>query len=393
MRQLSYRHTIYASYLGYITQAVVNNLVPLLFLVFQDTFGIPLQKITLLITMNFAIQLVVDFLSAKFVDKIGYRPCIVAAHVFAAAGLVGLSVFPYIFSDPFLGLLLSIFLYAIGGGLTEVLISPIVEACPTANNASVMSLLHSFYSWGSVGVIALSTLFLAVFGKASWRILACLWAILPAANAFYFSRVPIAPLVQEGEGLTIRELFSMRIFWIFVILMIASGASEQAMCQWASAFAEQGLGVSKTIGDLAGPCMFSALMGCARVFHAKFSEKFNLLNFIIGSCVLCIAAYLLASLSPSPVLALIGCGLCGLSVGILWPGVFSLASARCRNGGTAMFALLALAGDLGCSGGPTTVGMAASAFGDNLNLGLLFALVFPIVLILGCLACMRMKSQ
>ena len=393
MRQLSYQHTIYASYLGYITQAVVNNLVPLLFLVFQDNFGIPLLKITLLITMNFAIQLVVDFLSAKFVDKIGYRPCIVAAHVFAAAGLVGLSVFPYIFSDPFLGLLLSIFLYAIGGGLTEVLISPIVEACPTANKASVMSLLHSFYSWGSVGVIALSTLFLAVFGKASWRILACLWAILPAANAFYFSRVPIAPLVQEGEGLTIRELFSMRIFWIFVILMIASGASEQAMCQWASAFAEQGLGVSKTIGDLAGPCMFSALMGCARVFHAKFSEKFNLLNFIIGSCVLCIAAYLLASLSPSPVLALIGCGLCGLSVGILWPGVFSLASARCRNGGTAMFALLALAGDLGCSGGPTTVGMAASAFGDNLNLGLLFALVFPIVLILGCLACMRMKSQ
>lgn len=393
MRQLSYQHTIYASYLGYITQAVVNNLVPLLFLVFQDTFGIPLQKITLLITVNFAIQLVVDFASAKFVDQIGYRPCIIAAHVFAAAGLVGLSVFPYIFSDPFLGLLLSIFLYAIGGGLTEVLISPIVEACPTDNKASVMSLLHSFYCWGTVGVIALSTLFLAVFGKASWRILACLWAILPAVNAIYFARVPIAPLVQDGQSLSIKELFSMRIFWIFVLLMVASGASEQAMSQWASAFAERGLGVSKTVGDLAGPCMFSILMGCARVFYAKFSERIKLLNFIIGSCVLCIAAYLLASLSPSPVLALIGCGLCGLSVGILWPGVFSLASARCRNGGTAMFALLALAGDLGCSGGPTTVGMAASAFGDNLNLGLLFALIFPIVMILGCLACMRMKSQ
>lgn len=393
MRQLSYQHTIYASYLGYITQAVVNNLVPLLFLVFQDTFGIPLQKITLLITVNFAIQLVVDFASAKFVDQIGYRPCIIAAHVFAAAGLVGLSVFPYIFSDPFLGLLLSIFLYAIGGGLTEVLISPIAEACPTDNKAAVMGLLHSFYCWGTVGVIVLSTLFLAVFGKASWRILACLWAILPAVNAIYFARVPIAPLVQDGQSLSIKELFSMRIFWIFVLLMVASGASEQAMSQWASAFAERGLGVSKTVGDLAGPCMFSILMGCARVFYAKFSERIKLLNFIIGSCVLCIAAYLLASLSPSPVLALIGCGLCGLSVGILWPGVFSLASARCRNGGTAMFALLALAGDLGCSGGPTTVGMAASAFGDNLNLGLLFALVFPIVLILGCLACMRMKSQ
>ena len=393
MRQLSYRHTIYASYLGYITQAIINNLVPLLFLVFQDTFGIPLQKITLLITMNFAIQLVVDFLSAKFVDKIGYRPCIVAAHIFAAAGLVGLSVFPYLTRDPFVGLLLSIFLYAIGGGLTEVLISPIVEACPTDNKASVMSLLHSFYCWGTVGVIVLSTLFLAVFGKASWRILACLWAILPAANAFFFARVPIAPLVQEGESLSIKELFSMRIFWIFVVLMIASGASEQAMSQWASAFAERGLGVTKTVGDLAGPCMFSILMGSSRVLYAKFSDRINLLSFIIGSCVLCIIAYLLASLSPSPVLALVGCGLCGLSVGILWPGVFSLASARCRKGGTAMFALLALAGDLGCSGGPTTVGMAASAFGDNLNLGLLFALIFPIVLILGCLACMRMKSQ
>lgn len=393
MRQLSYRHTIYASYLGYITQAIINNLVPLLFLVFQDTFGIPLQKITLLITMNFAIQLVVDFLSAKFVDKIGYRPCIVAAHIFAAAGLVGLSVFPYLTRDPFVGLLLSIFLYAIGGGLTEVLISPIVEACPTDNKASVMSLLHSFYCWGTVGVIVLSTLFLAVFGKASWRILACLWAILPAANAFFFARVPIAPLVQEGESLSIKELFSMRIFWIFVVLMIASGASEQAMSQWASAFAERGLGVTKTVGDLAGPCMFSILMGSSRVLYAKFSDRINLLSFIIGSCVLCIIAYLLASLSPSPVLALVGCGLCGLSVGILWPGVFCLASARCRKGGTAMFALLALAGDLGCSGGPTTVGMAASAFGDNLNLGLLFALIFPIVLILGCLACMRMKSQ
>lgn len=343
--------------------------------------------------MNFAIQLVVDFLSAKFVDKIGYRPCIVAAHVFAAAGLVGLSVFPYLFSDPFLGLLLSIFLYAIGGGLTEVLISPIVEACPTDNKASVMSLLHSFYCWGTVSVIVLSTLFLAVFGKASWRILACLWAILPAVNAIYFARVPIAPLVQDGQSLSIKELFSMRIFWIFVLLMVASGASEQAMSQWASAFAERGLGVTKTVGDLAGPCMFSILMGSSRVLYAKFSDRINLLSFIIGSCVLCIIAYLLASLSPSPVLALVGCGLCGLSVGILWPGVFCLASARCRKGGTAMFALLALAGDLGCSGGPTTVGMAASAFGDNLNLGLLFALIFPIVLILGCLACMRMKSQ
>lgn len=378
----NYKHTIYASYLGYITQAIINNLAPLLFIIFRDNFGIPLQKITLLITINFLIQLLVDLLILKFVDKIGYKICIVSAHIFAAAGLIGLAIFPYLFTGAYMGLFTAVILYAIGGGIIEVLISPIVEACPTDNKASVMSLLHSFYCWGTVLVILLSTLFMTILGKEYWFILVCLWAVIPIANAIYFSYVPIAKLIEKNESMSLKELFSLKIFWIFVILMITAGAAEQAMSQWASAFAEIGLDVSKTIGDLAGPCLFAILMGSARVFYAKFSERIDLLSFIIGSGVLCIFSYLLVVFSPFPLLSFIGSGLCGLSVGILWPGVFSIASARFPRGGTGLFAVLALAGDLGCSGGPTLVGMVAGVFSDNLKIGLLVAAVFPIVLTL-----------
>lgn len=384
-----WRHTQYASYLGYITQAVVNNLAPLLFLIFQEVYRIPLEQITLLVTVNFCVQLSVDMLSTRFVDKIGYRPCIVAAHFFAAAGLAGLGVFPRLLPDPFAGLLAAVFLYAIGGGLIEVLISPIVEACPTENKASVMSLLHSFYCWGSVGVILLSTLFLGAFGKGAWTVLALLWALLPLFNAFWFWRVPIARLTEEGEALPLGKLFSQKLFWIFAALMVAAGACELSMSQWASAFAESGLGVSKTVGDLAGPCFFAVLMGCARVVYAKVGHKLNLLNAQWMCGLLCVAAYLLAALSPVPVLALLGCGLCGFSVGILWPGTFSVAARYLPKGGTAMFALLALFGDLGCTGGPTLVGFVSGAFGGELKMGLLAAVVFPVFLILAVLVCKR----
>lgn len=376
----NFRHTIYACYLGYITQAVINNLAPLLFLIFHDAFGIELSKITLIITVNFMVQLGVDFISAYFVDKIGYRRCMVAAHIFAALGIGSMAYLPFVM-NPFTGLLISSTLYAIGGGLLEVLVSPIVEACPTKNKASVMSLLHSFYCWGTVGVVIISTLFLHVFGRDSWRELVLLWIILPLFNSLYFTQVPIAPLVKDSESMSIGELLKSRMFLLFALLMVCAGASEQGMSQWASAFAEKGLGISKTAGDLAGACMFSVLMGVARVFYAKVGERYDLMPFLKGSALLCIVSYLIAALSPLPAVSLIGCALCGLSVGIMWPGVFSIAAARCPAGGTAMFALLALAGDLGCSSGPTLVGFVSGAAGDNLNVGLICAIVFPTVML------------
>lgn len=387
-----YQNTMYACFVGYIVQAIVNNFVPLLFLTFESSYGIPLSQITMLITFNFGIQLLVDLLSAKFVDKIGYRVSIVMAHIFAALGLAGLVVLPDLLPNAFAGLLIAVVIYAIGGGLIEVLISPIMESCPSENKEKAMSLLHSFYCWGHVGVVLLSTLFFWFFGIADWKILALLWVIIPVCNGILFCKVPIAPLIEEGEtGMSLRELCKNRIFWILMLMMMSAGASEQAVSQWASTFAEQGLGVSKTIGDLAGPMSFAILMGSARAFYGKFGDRIDLDKFMQASSLLCIVSYLCISLSPSPLFSLIGCSLCGLSVGIMWPGTFSKASAALRNGGTAMFALLALAGDVGCSGGPTLVGFATGLASDDLKKGILAGIIFPILLIVGIVSLKKAK--
>lgn len=379
----NYQQTIYACYIGYITQAIVNNLAPLLFLVFRQEFGLSLKQITLITTINFFVQLVVDLLSVKVVDYIGYRVAIVAAHFFSAAGLVGMAVFTMMGTNSYPGLLVAVVCYAIGGGLIEVLISPIVEACPTEKKEAAMSLLHSFYCWGHVSVVLLSTLFFVMVGTDSWRVLAILWAIIPFFNMFFFLKVPIYPIVAENqEGLSLRKLCSQKVFWILMLLMICAGASEQGMSQWSSAFAESALNVSKTVGDLAGPCAFALLMGTARALYGKFSDHLPLKSTMAGCAVLCIGCYLLASLSGSPVFALLGCAVCGFSVGVFWPGTFSIAARRLPGGGTAMFALLALAGDIGCSGGPTVVGFIAD-MNDNLKSGLLAAIIFPMLLLAG----------
>ncbi len=334
----------------------------------------------MLITVNFGIQLLVDFLSAGFVDKIGYRASILIAHIFSAAGLLGLAVLP----DAYAGLLVSVTVYAIGGGLIEVLISPIMESCPTEHKEKAMSLLHSFYCWGHVGVVLLSTLFFKLFGIDNWKILTCIWVAVPAVNSLLFARAPIAPLVEEGEkGMSMPELCGNKVFWVLMLLMVCAGASEQSVSQWASTFAEKGLGVSKAAGDLAGPMAFAVLMGSARAFYGKFGDRMDLDKFMIGSGLLCVASYLCISLSPSPVLSLAGCAVCGLSVGIMWPGSFSKAAASVRNGGTAMFALLALAGDLGCSGGPTLVGYVSGILSEDLKKGILAGIVFPVLLVAG----------
>lgn len=380
----NYKMTMYACFIGYVVQAVVNSFVPLLFVTFQTEYHIPLTQITLLITVNFVIQLVVDLLSAGFVDKIGYRASAIIAHACAGTGIFLLTILPELFSNPFYGILLAVMVYAIGGGLIEVLISPILEACPTDNKESAMSLLHSFYCWGCTGVVLLSTLFFALFGTSHWKILALIWVLLPAANLILFTKVPIYSLHEEGEsGMSISELFRVKVFWLLMAMMLCAGASEQAVSQWASTFAEKGLHIQKTVGDLVGPMMFSVLMGLSRLIYGKYGEKLNLDRFMKGSCVLCVASYLCISLVPVPIVGLIGCAICGFSVGIMWPGTFSKASAAIKRGGTVLFAMVALAGDLGCSGGPTLVGFVSSAFSGNLRLGILTAIVFPVLLFAG----------
>ena len=379
-----YQKTIYACFAAYIVQAVVNNFVPLLFLTFQDSYGIPLSQITMLVTLNFGLQLLVDLASVSFVDRIGYRASMVLAHALAAAGLALLAILPELLPSPFVGILLSVCVYAVGGGLLEVLVSPVVEACPSDHKEQTMSLLHSFYCWGHVGVVLVSTVFFALFGVGHWRVLALAWALIPLGNMIAFTRVPIAPLIEDGQrGMTIRELARRKVFWVFLLMMVCAGASEQGVSQWASTFAEKGLGVSKTVGDLAGPMAFAVLMGTSRAIYGKYGDRLDLDQFMAGSALLCVVSYLCIALGPNPVLGLLGCAVCGLSVGIMWPGTFSKASAGLPRGGTALFALMALAGDLGCSGGPTLVGMVSSTLGDDLKKGILAGIVFPALLLAG----------
>ena len=385
--KLSYKSTINACFLAYIVQAIINNFTPLLFITFQREYNIELSKITLLITMNFLIQLSVDLVCAKAVDKVGYRTSMVIAHILSAVVLVSLAVLPGVMKSAFAALAISVIVYAIGGGILEVLVSPVMEACPTDNKEKAMSLLHSFYCWGHVGVVLISTLFFRIFGIENWKILAIIWAVIPLVNSFVFAKVPIARLVSEGEkGMSIKELCTNKLFILLFVMMVCAGASEQAVSQWASAYAQQGLNVSKTVGDLAGQLSFAVLMGTSREIYGKFGDKFEISKAMTASTVLCIASYLLISLSPTPVLSLIGCALCGLSVGIMWPGTFSLSAKSLPKSSTAMFALLALGGDLGCCSGPSVVGFVSSRFSDSLNTGILSSIIFPILLILSLLA-------
>ncbi len=377
----NYRKTLAACYLGFITQAISANFAPLLFLTFQNIYQISLEKIALIPVVFYLTQLLIDLGASRFADKIGYRICVVISQILSAMGLVLLAVLPGILPAPFPGILIAVVFYAVGSGLVEALVSPIVEACPFENKEGQMSLLHSSYCWGAVGVILGSTLFFAVFGTEKWKILTLLWAFVPLVNVFCFGTCPIERLVEDGEGLPLRRLLRLPLLWMMILLMICSGASEAAMAQWASAFTESALGVSKTVGDLAGPCLFAVFMGISRILYGKMSEKINLTKAMLLGGLLCVACYLLASLSPLPAMGLAGCALCGFSVGIMWPGTISLSSQKCPNGGTAMFAFLALAGDFGATVSPAIVGSFSELAGSNLKIGLLTAAIFPVLLV------------
>ena len=376
----SYNHTIYASYGGYITQAIVNNFAPLLFLTFMADFDLTIDKITLITTVNFAVQLAVDAVAVKVVDRIGYRPCIIAAHVFAVLGLAGLAIFPAVLT-PFAGIMLAVVMYAIGGGIIEVLVSPVVEACPTEKKEAAMSLLHSFYCWGHVTVVLLSTAFFHFVGIENWAYLACVWAAVPVVNAVYYGLVPLYPITSEEKKISLGGLLKQKVFWMLIVMMVCAGASEQAVGQWVSAFAESALHISKTMGDLLGVCVFATLMGISRAIYGKYSERIPLKSMMIFSSLMCIGCYCLAAFTANPIAGLLGCGFCGFSVGIFWPGTFSVAAMRLPTAGTAMYALMALAGDLGCSGGPTLVGLVSDAAGGALQSGLLAAIAFPVVML------------
>ena len=383
MQKISYKSTLHACYLGYITQALIVNLPPLLFVVFQDKFKLSFTMLGSLVAVVFVIQLIVDALAIKFVDKIGHRASAIIAHAFAALGMIALAFLPRILPQPFIGLIIASILYAVGGGLIEVLVSPIVESLPGEAKASSMSLLHSFYSWGQVLVIIVSTVAMLLLGQDLWYVLPLVWALLPLITLIRFIQVPLMPVEEESKRTPLKTLLTSKVFLIAILLMVCSGAAEQAMAQWASLFAERGLGISKTLGDLSGPCLFAVMMGIMRTLYGIKGQKINMQRILVLCSVLCILSFAITALVPVPAIALVGCSLCGLTVSLMWPGMLSLTAGAFPSGGTAMFAMLALGGDLGCSIGPSLTGIIADS--SNLNIGLLAGMIFPAVMLVGLL--------
>jgi len=386
-----YGKTLLACYTGFATQAICANFPPLLYVTFFKTYGISLSALAMISTLYFFSQLVIDFVCAKIVDRIGYRPCIIASCLTTGLGLLGLAFLPDLLPNPYAGVLISVVIYAIGSGLIEVLGSPIIEACPFDNKDMVMSTLHSFYCWGSAVVILGSTLFFSIFGLKNWKILAVIWALIPLINTYNFATCPMEPLVKEGQSMTMGDLLKNRMFWLMIVLMVCAGASEISMAQWASAFAESALGVTKAVGDIAGPAGFAISQALSRTLYGKFGDKVDLTVYMAASGILCLICYLLAGLAQIPILGLIGCALCGFSVGIMWPGSISISSRILPTGGTAMFALLALAGDLGGTIGPSIVGNVSKAFSNDLHTGILASVGFPIILVI-CVLIVRAKK-
>ena len=386
MKEKNYSSTIGACFIGYVVQAIVVNFAPLLFVTFQRSYGIGLTEISFLIVLLFGVQLFVDWSSAFIVGCVGYRRSAVLGQFFAATGLILLAVLPEIMPDPYVGLLISATVYAIGSGLIEVIISPIVENCPTKRKAAMMSLLHSFYCWGQLFTVLVSTVCFVLLGIENWRWVALLWAVVPIVDGILFCFVPMPDNAEaETERIGMGALVKKKRFWLLALIMLCGGASELCISQWASAFAQMGLGVDKTLGDLMGPCMFAAFMGTARVLYAKIGHKMNIQNAMILCGGLCAGSYLLAALAPIPALGLAGCALAGFAVGIFWPCALSMGAGGIKNGGMVIFALLALFGDAGCTVGPLLVGTVSDAFGGELSTGILTALVFPVLLIIGVL--------
>lgn len=397
-KKYTYRHTTFACYRGYVSQAINNNLTPLLFIVFRSSYGISYEQLGLLISINFITQIIADLWASKYADRIGYRACMIAAHGFCFAGILLLGILPLILPSTYIGLILAVIIYAIGGGLLEVVISPIVEALPSDNKEGSMSLLHSFYCWGQMAVVILTTILIRILGKELWFILPILWSFFPLYNMFTFFHVPILSLVHEGKEMKLKELFSAKTFYLAMLLMICSGASELAITQWASMFAEKGLGVSKVFGDLLGPGLFALFMAIGRTIYGIYGEKLNLKKGLAISSFFCVITYMITIFSSNTFVALLACSLTGFTVCLMWPGTFSIASSMFPRGGTLMFGILAICGDIGCSLGPWIAGKISDAVevgqlkvnlfsAQNYTLeqiglrsGLLVAAIFPLLM-------------
>lgn len=358
-----FRLTLMAARMGFFTQALVNNLAPVFFVLFRVLYGFSYLQVGILAALNFTLQLFADITSPNLISRFGYRKCAMTAQALCAVGLILMPGLCILTGGVYISFIIPVLIYSYGAGMIEVLASPIVEAIPDLPENTKMSMLHSFYSWGQMTCVALTTLALHFIGYERWFLIPVLWSAIPIFGIILFSRARLDMAdMAEKESEKGGRLFC-RSFVLMLIIMTCAGASEIAMSEWSSLFAEEALGVSKVAGDLFGPCMFALFMGMGRMCHAKFGERLNLSRLIKACSLLCVICYVGAALLRPAAASLIFCALTGLSVSLMWPGALSLAAAR-NNGGARMYGLLAAFGDIGCIIGPV-VTSSVSEFADG----------------------------
>lgn len=385
-----YLPTKLAGYVGFIVQAVVNNFLPILFIVFRNVYNLSYEKLGRLILVNFVTQMFVDLLTPKIVEKAGYRKTAIMSQLFAAIGLISLGILPNLISDTYFAIVISVIIYASGSGITEVILSPMIDMLPTGNKSGNMAVLHSFYCWGQAFTVLGTTALVSVFGYHNWQYIPLIWAAIPFLNTFSFLKVPIVEPSPDQKTATFAELIKKPLFLLYMLMMLCAGASEIAMAQWASIFAQNALGVSKVIGDIAGPCAFALFMGTGRVVYAKFSKKVSFTKLLIFLNVLCFVCYIVVGFCKISFVALIFCAICGFTVSISWPGIYSAGARTFKNGGAVMFSVFAMSGDTGCAVGPWIIGIFADRFG--LNVGFAVASVFPLLMVLCGLYILKLRS-
>lgn len=396
----SYGLTKVACYIGYVVQAVVNNLLSLLFVIFNaQPYNISLEKLGSIIFINFAAQLFIDYISVFFTSRFGYKKCVVFAQATSVVGFVLLGFLPRVI-EPYFGILFSILFLAVGSGLIEVLISPIIEALPSDNKASNMSFLHSFYCWGQVLTVIGTTALVFALGNDKWFYIPFVWSIIPFINTLLFTRCDILELENNSAHSSALSLLKNKSVYKYMVFMFCAGASEITMVQWSSFFVEKGFGTEKWLGDLIGPCLFAVLMGIGRIGYGILGKKVSLERLLCYFSALCFVCYLVVALSNNGIICALGCAVCGLSVSVMWPGVISLSAEKFHSSGTAIFSLMAMLGDIGCAVGPWILGLIAEYAFDynlgrhlisalninstqsNMQLGFLICSIFPLIMFL-----------
>lgn len=353
----SYQLTTISCFVGIFCQAVSSNITAILFIPLMTLYGLSYVHLGLLVGINFTTQVLVDIIASRLVDRYGFRVFVLPSDILAVIGLVLFGLTPVLFDNILTGLVFSTIIFSASCGLQEVMLSPIVNAIPHNDKGPAMALMHSFYAWGQVATIIITTLFLFFFGIENWQVIVFLWALVPLVNFFMFLAAPFPGVIHENQRMTMRDLILKPFYLVALLAIMGGAATELVMNQWSSTFSEKVLELPKVTGDILGMCGFAVFLGLGRVLYGRYGSKINMNNVLVGSAAAAVVCYIAVAISPLPAISLAACAVCGLAASLLWPGTLVITAEKYPLAGAWIFAILAAAGDIGAASGPFAAGV------------------------------------